>query len=157
VQNNVEYLSFLGWRALNIPFSFSFVCKGLLVFTLVMFFIVVISVFCTYLFYYSWYGKFARYFLVNLYRFPSSYLLMTILYGFRPFLKGTAHALFYNNLQLQLWFLLGIEIVMIIITVSFEYFWGNHKSRKVLTLELLYMTGLVCFNFLLLLKYHYIP
>lgn len=98
VQNNVEYLSFLGWRALTIPFSFSFVCKGLLVFTLVMFFIVVISVFCSYLFYYSWYGKLARYFLINLYRFPSSYLLMTILYGFRPFLKGTAHALFYNNL-----------------------------------------------------------
>lgn len=95
IQNNIEYFTFLGFRALVIPFSFDFFSKGLFILTLVMFFLVLFSTFSSYAIYYSWYGKLARYFLVNMYRFPSSYALMIIIYGIKPFLKGFAHAFFH--------------------------------------------------------------
>ena len=47
--------------------------------------------------YYYQYVKLARYFLSNMYRFKSSYVLMTITYGLRPFLKGLVHAVFFEE------------------------------------------------------------
>jgi hypothetical protein len=74
-----------------------------------MFFFVWFAAFAAYGIYYVSYGKLGRYFLNNLYRFPSSYVIMTFLYGVRPFLKGFTHALFYENNFLQLWLLLSTE------------------------------------------------
>ena len=92
---NVEYFSFLGFRLLEIGFSFSIVSKVAFVGSVIMFFFVWFGAFAAYAVYYVNYGKLARYFLINMYRFPSSYVIMTLLHGVRPFLKGLAHALFY--------------------------------------------------------------
>ena len=132
IQNNIEYFTFLGFRALTVPFSFNFFSKGLFAFTLIVFFLVIFSVFSSYVLYYGWYGKLARYFLVNMYRFPTSYVLMIIIYGIRPFMKGITHALLHEQFFTQLHILSGIDILMIIIILTFEYCFGNHKSKKVL-------------------------
>lgn len=155
IQNNIQYFTFLGFRALAIPFSFQFASKWLLIFSVTFFFITTLLAFSSYAFYYGWYGKLARYFLVNMYRFPSSYALMIILYGVRPFLKGVIHSLFFNNVSLQLSLLAGTEIGVIIITLAFQYFFDNHKRYSILFLEILYMTCLVTLNFLLLNKHCY--
>ena len=81
---------------------------------------------------------------------------MIFLYGIRPFMKGLAHALFHSHFVLQLQILAAIEVAMILLTLAFEVCIGNHKSRKVLVLELLYMVCLVLLNILLLLKHHYL-
>ena len=75
--------------------------------------------YASYFLYYQEYGKLARYFLVNMFRFPSSYALMVILYGLRPFLKGTVHALMYNNWCLQIWLLFGVELAIWITMLGF--------------------------------------
>jgi hypothetical protein len=156
LQSNIEYFTFLGMRALGIPFSFSFPSKWLFLLAVTMFFLVVFTAFISYALYYFWYGKLSRYFLLNMYRFPSSYLLMIFLYGIRPFMKGLAHAMFYSSFVSQLQVLAAIEVSMILLTLGFEVFIGNHKSRKILTFELLYMGCLVILNILLLLKHHYL-
>jgi hypothetical protein len=156
LQSNIEYFTFLGLRSLGIPFSFSCPSKWLLILAATMFFLVVFTAFISYALYYCWYGKLARYFLVNMYRFPSSYALMIFLYGIRPFMKGLAHALFHSHFVLQLQILVAIEVAMMLLTLAFEVCIGNHKSRKVLVLELLYMACLVLLNILLLLKHHYL-
>ena len=73
---------------------------------IVMFFLVLLAAFASYLWYYREYEKLARYFLVNMFRFPSSYKLMILLYGVRPFLKGTIHALMFYHWPTQIWMLL---------------------------------------------------
>ena len=78
-----------------------------------------IVTFASYFFYYYHYGKMGRYFLSNMYRFRSSYTLMTITFGVRPFLKGLAHALLHHHWTLQIWFLIGIELIIILIIVLF--------------------------------------
>lgn len=95
VMANVEYFSFLGFRLLEIGFSFSIASRVAFIGSVVMFFFVWFGAFAAYAVYYVNYGKLARYFLINMYRFPSSYVIMTLLHGVRPFLKGLAHALFY--------------------------------------------------------------
>ena len=77
-------------------------------FTFLFMFVVILCTLCSYLAYYYQYGKLARYFLSNMYRFKSSYVLMTVVYGVKPFLKGAVHALFFEMWDLQIWFLLGI-------------------------------------------------
>lgn len=156
LQSNIEYFTFLGFRALGIPFSFNFPSKCLLVFSLLVFFCSVITTFCSYFLYYCCYGKLARYFLLNMYRFPSSYALMMFLYGLRPFMKGMAHAIFYHNFVVQLQVLAVIEVGMILLTLGFQYFLDSHKSKTVLVLEVVYMGCLVMVNVLLLLKHHYL-
>ena len=103
------------------------------------------------------YKKLARYFLVNLYRFPKSYILMVIVYSIRPFLKGCIHSLLYDNWELQLILLGSVEIVTIIIIILFESFLECHKSMIVLGIETLYMLGFACLNGFLLCKHKYFP
>ena len=40
---------------------------------------------------------------------------MIILYGFRPFIKGLIHAIFYDHWILQLYLLSGVELVLIVV------------------------------------------
>ena len=94
--------------------------------------VVVLVTVCSYLGYYYQYGKHARYFLSNMYRFPSSYVLMTFVFGFRPFCKGVVHALFFEQWSVQIWLLIGIEMLMIFITILFEITLDNHKYRVIL-------------------------
>ena len=124
--------------------------------SLVFLFCVILCMGASYLFYYYKYGKLARYFLVNLYRFPSSYILMIITYGFRPFLKEIIHAVFYEEWILQLYFLSGVEVIMMITILTFEIVSDNHKSRLILILELMYSGSLVSMNILLLFKHEYV-
>ena len=124
-------------------------------FTILFMFIVLLTAITSYLFYYYRYEKLARYFLSNMYRFKSSYVLMTITFGLRPFLKGLVHAKFFDNWNLQIWLLIGIELAMIIIIILFEVGLDNHKSRLILFLELLYSFCLIGLNVLLLCKHQY--
>lgn len=109
----------------------------------------------SYFLYYCEYGKLARYFLANLFRFPSSYGLMIITYGIRPFLKGAIHGLLYENWEAQIWSLMGIEIALIITTFGFEFFLDNHRSKLLFMMEITYYECLVVLNVLLLCKYDY--
>ena len=87
---------------------------------ILMFFLVVLASYASYFLYYQEYRKLARYFLVNMFRFPSSYALMVILYGLRPFLKGAVHALLYDHWALQVWLLFGVESLVWLTMLGFE-------------------------------------
>ena len=90
-----------------------------------------------------------------MYRFKSSYVLMTLTYGCRPFFKGLVHAMFFESWNLQIWLLIGIEVCTLIVIVLFEIILDNHKSRLTLLFETLYSLSLVGMNVLLLLKHDY--
>lgn len=95
IQNNIEFFTFVGFRAFQTSFAFSFVSKCMNAFSILFLFLVIFATFTSYVIYYTQYGKLARYFLINMYRFPSSYALMIVCYGIRPFLKGIIHAMLY--------------------------------------------------------------
>ena len=97
----------------------------------------------------------ARYFLVNLFRFPSSYALMIIMYGLRPFFKGVVHAVLFENWELQIWLLIVIELGIILLIFYFEFRYDNHRSKLIFMMDVSYSLSLVVLNVLLLLKYEY--
>ena len=119
-----------------------------------MFFTFIGSVGC-YFIYYCEYGKLARYFLVNLFRFPSSYVLMTIMYGFRPFLKGAIHAVLYDHWVIQMWMLIGVELAIIFLIFFFEFNYDSHKSKLLFMMDISYFMSLILLNLLMLCKYEY--
>ena len=155
IQGNLEVFTFLGCRALQIFFSYTLVSTIMEIFTVAFVLVVVLVGICSYWGYYYQYGKFARYFLANMYRFKSSYVLMTILFGVRPFLKGIVHAFFFEQWTLQIWLLIGIEALMIFITILFEIVLDNHKHRIILFFELLYSFCLIGLNILLLCQHEF--
>ena len=91
-----------------------------------------------------------------MYRFKTSYILMTLTFGVRPFLKGIVHALLFEHWLAQIWSLIGIAIVMTAIVVLFEITLDNHKSRLILLFELLYSFALIGVNVVLLLRHEYL-
>ena len=95
IQTNIEFFVFLGFRNFATFFQFSVESKLLMILNTIMFFLTLIAAFTSFIIYYSEYGRLGKYFLLNMFRFPSSYLLMTLVHGVRPFLKGAVHALFY--------------------------------------------------------------
>ena len=95
VVGNIELFTFLALRNCQTSFSSDLTTRLMQVLMILLFFIIVVSTFSSYPWYYAQYRKLAKYFLSNMFRFPSSYNLMVILYGFRPFLKGVVHALLY--------------------------------------------------------------
>ena len=120
-----------------------------------MMFLTIIATFCSYSFYYTEYGKLAKYFLCNMFRFRSSYVLMIILYGVRPFAKAVVHALLFNHWEIQMWMLFGIEVIILLITLVFEFNFDNHKSKPVFMMDISYYSCLVILNLLFLCKYNY--
>ena len=78
-------------------FSYSIASKCWNAFAILFMFAVVYCVFCSYRLYYNYYARLARYFLSNMYRFKTSYILMTVTFGVRPFLKGIVHALLFEH------------------------------------------------------------
>ena len=101
----MEFFTFLAFRNSLTPYHFDLPTKLMQVLMMVIFFMVVLGAFSSYLWYYREYGKLARYFLVNMFRFPSSYGLMILLYGVRPFLRGAIHALMFYHWSTQVWML----------------------------------------------------
>ena len=101
------------------------------------------------------YGKLARYFLSNLFRFPSSYVLMIFNFGLKPFLKGLIHSIFYDYWVLQLYLLSGVEVAITVLVVSWELILERHKSRMILIFEVFYSLCLVALNCLILCKHEY--
>ena len=152
-QNNIEFFTFLSFRAIFTMFSFNFSTKALNAFSIIFLFITFICMTSSYTIYYHRYRKLARYFLANMYRFPSSYVLMTIVYGVKPFLKGVVHALFYDQWVLQIWLLIGVEMTVVLIVIVFEIVLDNHKSMLILVIEIIYSFSFVTMNILLLCKY----
>ena len=122
---------------------------------IVMFFLVVLAAFGCYFWYYREYGKLARYFLVNMFRFPSSYGLMILLYGVRPFLKGTIHALMFYHWSTQVWMLFATELTILLIMLVWEFTCDNHRSKPVFMMDVSYSTCLMMLNILFLCKYKY--
>ena len=113
IHNNIEFFTFLTFRNFLTPFSFDLPSKMLQVLVILMFCLVVVGTFANYPFYYGHYGKLAKYFLCNMFRFKSSYALMIIAYGVRPFVKGIIHALMYDHWVAQIWALMGVEIFIL--------------------------------------------
>ena len=108
VVGNVQFFTFLTFRNFLTPFSIDLPSKLLQVLNILIFFIVIMATFASYSRYYTEYGKLAKYFLANMFRFKTSYVLMTISYGLRPFLKGVIHALLYEHWVVQMWMLMGV-------------------------------------------------
>ena len=123
---------------------------------MVMFFLVVLAAFGCYLWYYREYEKLARYFLVNMFRFPSSYGLMILLYGVRPFLKGTIHALMFYHWPTQVWMLFATELIILLMMLIWEFACDSHRSKPVFMMDATYSGCLVLLNVLFLLKYEYL-
>ena len=116
---NIEFFTFLAFRNFLTPFSLDLSSKLLQVLTILILLLVVLAAFTSYSHYYSEYGKLAKYFLCNMFRFKSSYALMIITYGARPFLKGIIHALMYRHWVAQMWMLAGVEILVLTIILVF--------------------------------------
>jgi ABC-type multidrug transport system fused ATPase/permease subunit len=157
LQNNVEYFTFLGCRSLDIPFSFSFQSRCLVLLSALMLLLTCFTAFSSYIIYYSFYQKLASYFLVNMYRLQSSFTLMTIAYGLKPMVKGLVHALLYDHFSLQLHLLLLAEFAGLLTTLLFEHAYGNHKSKSLLALEVVYSCSFVFLNAMILFKMVYFP
>ena len=155
IQGNVEMFTFLALRNCLTPYSFDLPSKLLQVLMILMFFLVVLASYASYFLYYQEYRKLARYFLVNMFRFPSSYGLMVILYGLRPFLKGAVHALLYDNWELQVWLLFGVELAIWLTMLGFEFRNDSHRSKPVFMMDACYYGCLIILNWLFLCKYEY--
>ena len=155
IQNNVEFFTFLGLRNFLTPFSFNIPTKMFQVLAILVFFMTLLAAFWSYSLYYSDYGKLAKYFLCNMFRFPSSYILMTILYGVRPFLKGIVHALMFHHWEVQMWSLFSIQLCMLVMTLFFEFKFDSHRSKPVFMMDVSYYSCLMMLNVLFLCKYKY--
>ena len=156
VQRNIEFFTFLGFRNFKTMFHFDIASKLLVALNLLMFFLTLIVTFHSYFHYYSEYGRLAKYFLANMFRFPSSYALMIIVYGLKPFAKGIIHAMLYEEWVAQIWSLLGIELLTVVIVCVFEFRNDNHRSKVVFMLDVAYSGCFILLNLLLLLKYEYL-
>ena len=156
IQKNVELFTFLGFRNFVIMHQYDIQSKMILILNVMVFFITFLTAFCSYLFYYGEYGRLAKYFLINMFRFPSSYALMIIVYGIKPFLKGAIHALLYKQWIIQIWTLLGVELLIILTIFIMEFRNDNHRSKLVFMMDITYSFSLAIFNLLLLLKYEYL-
>ena len=155
IQNNVEFFTFLAFRNCLTPYSFNTSTTLLQVLMIVMFFLVLLAAFGCYLWYYREYGKLARYFLVNMFRFPSSYGLMILLYGIRPFLKGAIHALMFYHWSTQMWMLFATDLLVLLILLVCEFACDNHRSKPVFMMDTTYSGCLTMLNILFLCKYNY--
>ena len=155
IQRNIEFFTFLGFRNFKTMFHFDIGSKLLVTLNLIMFFLTLITTFHSYFHYYGEYGRLAKYFLSNMFRFPSSYALMTIVYGLKPFTKGIIHAMLYEEWVVQVWLLLGVELLTVVIVLMFEFRNDNHRSKVVFMLDVTFNGCYVILNLLLLLKYGY--
>ena len=155
VQGNVEIFTFLALRNCLTPYHFDLPSRLFQVLMILVFFLVVLASYASYSLYYQQYGKLARYFLVNMFRFPSSYVLMAVLYGLRPFLKGAVHALMYYNWELQMWFLFGVELAVWVAMLGFEFGRDSHRSKPVFMMDACYYGCLILLDLLFLCKYEY--
>ena len=90
-----------------------------------------------------------------MFRFPSSYGLMVVLYGLRPFLKGAVHALLYDHWALQMWLLFGVELLVWLTMLGFELVKESHRSKAVFMMDASYYGCLILLNLLFLCKYQY--
>ena len=54
-----------------------------------------------------------------MFRFRTSYTMMIIAYGVRPFLKGVIHALMYEDWVAQMWMLVAVEIFILLVILVF--------------------------------------
>ena len=90
-----------------------------------------------------------------MFRFPSSYALMIVVYGLKPFAKGIIHALLYEEWVAQIWSLLGVELLSTIVVCVFEFRNDNHRSKVVFMADIMYSGCFVILNLLLLLKHGY--
>ena len=155
IQTNIEFFVFLGFRNFATFFQFSVESKLLMVLNTIMFFLTLIAAFTSFIIYYSEYGRLGKYFLLNMFRFPSSYLLMTLVHGVRPFLKGAVHALFYERWELQIWMLIGVELLSSLVVLGFEFGNDNHRSKPIFMMDMAYSACIICMNLLILFKYEY--
>ena len=151
----MEFFTFLAFRNSLTPYHFDLPTKLMQVLMMVMLFLVVLGAFSSYLWYYREYGKLARYFLVNMFRFPSSYRLMILLYGVRPFLRGAIHVLMFYHWFTQVWLLFGTELLILFMLLVWEFTCDNHRSKLVFMMDATYSGCLVLLNLLLLFKYEY--
>ena len=80
---------------------------------------------------------------------------MTIVYGLKPFAKGIIHAMLYEEWVVQVWLLLGVELLTVVIILVFEFRNDNHRSKVVFMVDVAYSGCFIILNLFLLLKYGY--
>lgn len=122
-----------------------------LMMTFVIFFGFFLLVFCVsgYTLYFHFYAKLSSYFLDNLYRLHSSFLIVTTIYGVRPLLRGIMHAFLGEYTVIQLFSIAGIDLVTIFLIVIVEFKRKVYISKCGLLCDLIYYISLMLFNLLL--------
>jgi hypothetical protein len=63
---------------------------------------------------------------------------MTLIYGYRPLLRGIIHALLYNHQEIQLHLLALIEFLTVLALLGFEFIYESHICKFALFFKLLY-------------------
>ena len=94
-----------------------------------------------------------------MFRIPGASWMMILIYCLRPFLKGTIHALMYENNELQLLFLGIIDLITFIIMVLQQINNTNFKSQACFSLMSTYIGSGIILNALLYanIKWSHIP
>ena len=102
IESNIEYFTFLAFRNFQTMFSFRFADKLYLVGFVLFFYFVAAGSIGSYFLYKYFYSKLSKYFMTNVYRVKGAILIMTFIYGIRPFIKGIIHSNLYNYNTIQL-------------------------------------------------------
>ena len=118
-EGNVEVFVFVLLRTFLIAFSVEFINKVIIAVSAVFGFLFVLYTIAIYHIYKHLYERLSKYYLNNLFRFGSSFVLMTLIYGFRPLFRGIVHALLYSHPELQLHVLALIELLTVITLCCF--------------------------------------
>lgn len=111
--DNVQYFSFLSFSSYFFVHFENPAYKLDSIFCIIYSFYLIIYSFCFPYFCRLAYKKLSRYFIDNLFRIKGCYLVMTLVYGVRPLLRGFAHT-FYDHHLFQLFMLFSIDVILIV-------------------------------------------
>ena len=70
-------------------------------------------------------------------------------------MKGAVHALLYDHWALQMWLLFGVELLVWLTILGFEFVKDSHRSKPVFMMDASYYGCLILLNLLFLCKYEY--
>ena len=118
-----------------ISFTMNFLTKLILACTITFGFLLIMYIFSIYFIYKFSYNNLSKYFLDSVYRLDSSFILVTIIYGYRPFLRGCIHALLFSFNNTQLFALAGIEGLTMFSLIFFQQGYGCHKCKIAFSLK----------------------
>lgn len=145
-EGNVEIFVFVLLRTFMIAFSPTFISKFILAVSTVFGFFFVVYCVVVYHIYKTLYHRLSKYYLNNMFRFGSSFVLMTLVYGIRPLLRGIAHSLLYNHQIVQLHVLAVVELLTVVVMVVFQFGCQCHRFKAAMFFKIVYHLAFCLLN-----------